>query len=127
MAFNVNGRVQLQGPTNVSQLVSQINRQLSGINARVQISVDTSSLSRLNNFQTAISGLSNSAGIVKNHIDDATKAMIGFGEQAGLASRRFAAFSLAASTMIGFVVATKQGISAALEFQRELVTVAAKS
>lgn len=121
MAFNVNGRIQLQGPTNVSQLVAQINRQLSGINAKVKIDVDSSSLSKLNNFQTAISSISNSSQTIRNGIDDATLAMRGFGEQAGLASKRFAAFSLAAGTMVGFVVAIRQGIGAAVEFQRELV------
>lgn len=50
----------------------------------------------------------------------ATDEFTRFGQQAGLAVRRFAAFTLATSAIFGFGLAIQKGVSKAIEFDKEL-------
>src|SRR5437899_621958 len=60
---------------------------------------------------------------VSGAMNEAAGAAEQFGTQAGLATRRFAAFSLAAGSLIGVVIAFKNSIQDALEFERALVRI----
>lgn len=162
MAFNFVGRLQLVGPTNLGQIVSQINRQLSGIRANININISPNTSARINALNTQLSGLntqlsqvalnaqraqaaltnlatglnnlnsvtlklpsslnsSNSAlSTTATVANDASQGIKQFGEQAGLATRRFLAFSLAAGSLVGIASFFKQGIQNAIEFERQL-------
>jgi hypothetical protein len=162
MAFNFVGRLQLVGPTNLGQIVSQINRQLSGIRANININISPNTSARINALNTQLSGLnaqlsqvslnaqkaqaalanlatglnnlnsvtlklpsslnsSNSAlSTTATVAGEASQGIKQFGEQAGLATRRFLAFSLAAGSLVGIAGFFKQGIQNAIEFERQL-------
>ncbi len=53
--------------------------------------------------------------------EEAASASEEFGKQAGLAARRFAAFSLSAGSVVALVAAIKTGVSSAIEFQSAMV------
>lgn len=55
------------------------------------------------------------------HIELAKNSMKSFGEQAALAARRFAAFSLSAVPMIGIIQGLRSATSEAIAFDREMV------
>ena len=72
-----------------------------------------------------------SLGIPKNDADnlryikvqaaEASTAMEQFGRQSGLAAKRFVAFTLTAGAIITFTSSLKQALTAAVEFDREMV------
>ncbi len=163
MAFNFVGRLQLVGPANVSQIVTQINRQLSGIRANVNIQISPNTAARIgqinnqlatlstqlravaanataataaiNGLGTTLTGLNQSTGTINVNANKAVQSIksIGissqeaatgvaqFGEQAGLATRRFLAFSLAAGSLVAVGNFFRQGIANAIGFERQLV------
>jgi TP901 family phage tail tape measure protein len=59
MAFNIVGQLQLQGPTNVRQVVNQIQSQLRGINAVVNISINSGTASSLGSLNQQLANVRN--------------------------------------------------------------------
>lgn len=112
--FILTAQLKLVAPGNTRQIVAQINRQLQGINANVNIKVNTTSLNNLS------ATLTNTQKVVKKTTSDIEK----FGEQAALAIRRYGAFTLATGGFIKLTQAISAGISEAILFDRELVRVA---
>jgi TP901 family phage tail tape measure protein len=122
-SFVLTANIQLQ-VANLSATVAQIQQQLSKIQANVNINTprgfnqSTSGLQAqvqaVNNISTAYTSSAKAAG-------QARTAAFQFGEQIGLSARRFAAFSVAASAIIGLVRSIHDGVAAAAEFQREMV------
>lgn len=94
MAFQLTGNVVLVPPSNLGQIRSQISGALRG-------------------FSSASGGIA-----------DANKQLENFGRQAGLAARRFVAFSAAAGTLYRFTRAMQSGFREAISFERQLVRIA---
>lgn len=166
MAFNINARINLSGPSNLNQIVNQITSRLRNINASVNLHFSSNALLSLgslnqkltdvnnilkqvaanaitfqqaiNNIAGAVNRLSTAASSsvqsfknitsssnnVTRSVQSGTDAIAEFGEQAGLATRRFLAFSLAAGSIVAFGVAVRQGLREAVQFERELVRLA---
>lgn len=93
MAFQLTGNVVLLPPSNLGQIRSQISGALRG-------------------FGSASGGIA-----------DANKQLENFGRQAGLAARRFVAFSAAAGSLYRFTRALQSGFREAVSFERELVKI----
>ena len=60
---------------------------------------------------------------VSSDVAAATGAIEEFGRQSGLAVKRFLAFSIPTSILLGFTVAIKKGFQGAIDFERELIKI----
>ena len=103
------------------------------LTAQLNVALNTASLKNAAN--TINSQLKDvgavSLGIPKNDADslkqirvqaaEASTAMEQFGRQSGLAAKRFVAFTLTAGAIITFTSSLKQALTAAVEFDREMI------
>jgi len=169
-AFNLTAQINLRGPSNVRNIVSDIRRQLGTVTGDVNLRINpsttrnitslNSALTTLNNnlsattnnannaanairqFGSAISSIGNGAAALNRNLNNtaaaanntatgmtntarqtraASSEMIEFGRTAGLAIRRFTAFSLSAGTIMGLTNAIRKGIDAFIEYDRQFV------
>lgn len=109
-----------------------INAALLKVNASGTAAADTmarlagamkSASGSLGNASGPTTNLSNNIGKVQRQANDAGKSVKNFGEQAGLAARRFIAFSVSATGIIKLSQAIKTGLTEAIAFERELVRI----
>jgi TP901 family phage tail tape measure protein len=165
--FNLTAQINLQGPSNVNVIVSNIKKQLGTISANVNLKIDpasaktvaslNSSLKQLNStLKTTASSATNAADAVRDLLSamrgvsslkiptqisssltnvasssaSAQKALAAsrteieeFGNQAGLAVRRFAAFSTVTSVIYGLTGAISNGISEFIDFDKQLTRI----
>ena len=140
--FNIVAQLQLRGPTNLSSITRDIQRKLSNINVSVNVRMNRqtqasiNSLSQslntvaqnaakaqksINNLNKANATAANAAKQNAQNLQEAATAAQAFGKQSALAVKRFAAFSIGAGIMYGFVNALREGTKAAIDFERELV------
>lgn len=156
--FNIVARLQVAGPNNVRQVARQIQSQLSGIRADVNVRIATGTVQRITNLNNVLGrvaitlrNVATNAGhanrllqqlantivsfrSVNRNINiaprlnqtaaaagNAASQMHVFGEQAALAVRRFAAFAVPTTIFLGLVSAIKEGLSASIEFEKEMV------
>ena len=143
--FNIVAQLQLRGPTNLSSITRDIQRKLSNINVSVNVRMNRqtqasiNSLSQslntvaqnaakaqksINNLNKANATAANAAKQNAQNLQEAATAAQAFGKQSALAVKRFAAFSIGAGIMYGFVNALREGTKAAIDFERELVKIA---
>jgi len=117
MAFVLTAQVILQAPQNASAVVNQINRQLSGLNANVNVQVNP-------NSQKEVAKLNNSVKQIGASAKDAGNTLEAFGKQSALAIRRFGAFVIATVAFRAFISNLKEAFGEAIKFERELVKIA---
>ena len=115
--YNLTVQLNLQGPKNVGQIVNNINKQLGNIQANVNIKTSSQA-------QKAMQGIANSAKQVSSQSQQAATGMEKFGKQAGLAVKRFGAFTAATAVFYGVTRATTQAIDKFIEYDRQLIRVA---
>ena len=115
--YNLTVQLNLQGPKNVQSIVNNINKQLGGINATVNIKTNASAAKQLQN-------LANGAKNAATQATQASNAMEKFGKQAGLAVKRFGAFTAATAIFYGVTRATAQAVDKFIEYDRQLTRVA---
>ncbi len=169
-AFNLTAQINLRGPSNVRNIVSDIRRQLGTISADVNVRINPTNtrniaglsraLADLNNnltatannannaanairqFGAAVSSIGNSAAGLNRNLNNtgaaannaaagmrnvgtqtnaASTEMVEFGRTAGLAVRRFAAFSMSAGVIMGLTNAVRKGVEAFIEYDRQFV------
>ena len=163
-AFNLVAQLQLKGPTNVRQVVSQLNRQLKGIKLNVQISkgiqgqmknlvqdankvkgafdaIGASANKARQQMQqlagsakaasTGITGAAAGANKAAKNVQNlgsqakfAGSKMYELGQDAGIAARRFIAFSAVVSVLYKVTGAIGDATKEAIDFDRELVRIA---
>lgn len=165
--FNLTAQINLQGPSNVNVIVSNIKKQLGTISANVNLKIDPASAktvaslnSSLNQLNLTLKTTSISAKNAADAVRDLLSAMKGvssvkmpaqisssltsvasssasaqkalaasrteieeFGNQAGLAVRRFAAFSTVTSVIYGLTGAISNGISEFIDFDQQLTRI----
>jgi len=168
--FNLTAQINLQGPSNVNVIVSNIKKQLGTISANVDLKIDPASAKTVASLNTSLTQLNstfkNTSASAKNAADavrDLMSAMKGvasvklpnqvaqvssslnkvaassasaqkalaasrteieeFGNQAGLAVRRFAAFSTVTSVIYGLTGAIRGGISEFIDFDKQLTRI----
>ena len=112
--FNLTAQIQLQAPTNVTQVANQIKKQLSGVGAvDVQVKADTRALrganDQLNNFNRAAKNSNKSVSELNRTIAES--------------ARRFSVITVATGTLLGLVNAFKNSVKGAIEFEREVVKI----
>ncbi len=131
----------ISAPININ-IPSSVNNRLNTLNtnlARVNTNLVAIRASGLNASQ-ALTLLANTLGTIKSNAqgitvayknlsnitkaaNNAAGAIHSFGGQAGLAVRRFLAFAAPTSIFLGLVTAIKSGVSAAIDFEKEMTRV----
>ena len=160
-AFNLTAELNLRGPSNIGNVVSNIRRQLGNINANVNVVISANSVRNTTQLNTALQRLNATLVTTRNNVTAATNAfnrfnqtltqfnrtanaqqinnvtrsvnnmgrsaqtastqMEEFGRQSALAVRRFAAFSTVTSVIFGVTNAIKNGVTAFIDYDKELV------
>ena len=142
--FNIVAQLQLQGPSNLSRVVSQIQSKLQNVNAQINFQINKNAAQNVQAASNAANNLSKSSAAATKQVSNLSKASRtagnnaassaknfqqaasaaeSFGKQSALAVKRFAAFTVSAGILGGFVAAMKNGVSAAIDFERELIKV----
>ena len=107
--FSLTAQLQLQAPTNVRQVVNQIQSQLNSVSVNVSVTGAAKTNKQL------------------KQIDDQTKAITSsadkMGKTFGLSIRRFAAFSVATRAVGLFTAKLSNAVDEAIDFQREMIKV----
>ena len=107
MAFNLTAQLNIAlNSASLRAASNQLNTALNS-NTQVKLGIDRNSSSGLKQ--------------IKSQIDESTNAMENFGKQSGLAAKRFAAFSVTAGAFIAFTAAAKEAVSAAIDFDFQMV------
>ena len=143
--FNIVAQLQLRGPTNITSVARDIQRQLSNVNVSINVKTNRSAQTAVNNISNSLSKVSQTAAAANKNLNNLNKtqsqtaatakqsahnlqqaatAAQAFGKQSALAIRRAAAFSVAAGMMYGLANAMRTGVKAAIDFERELVKIA---
>ena len=135
MAFNINAQVILTGPKNIKAVTNQIQQQLQGVNANVNVRVPKKAnqqLNQLNQGMTrtgastkklnqqslqSVQSLNRMGGAARN----AGGAMHMLGKETALTFKRFAAAGIVTATFFRLTSAISEAVPKALEFQREMV------
>ena len=115
--YNLTVQLNLQGPSNVNQIVNNINRQLGNIQANVNVNLPASVASQLAKINRQMQQTSKAA-------NDATNGMERFGRAAGLAIKRFGAFTAATAGFYAITRATQQSLEKFIEFDRQITRIA---
>jgi len=108
--FVLTAQLQLQAPSNVRQVVNQIQSQLAGVNLPVNIQNSNSAIRQINQLQAAT--------------NNATTAAERMGAAFGVSLKRFASFSIATRAVGLFTNGLAGAIKDAIAFERQLIKVA---
>jgi TP901 family phage tail tape measure protein len=111
--FNLTAQLQLQAPTNTSQVVGNIKKQLSGITADVQVKGDAGSLAKINKQMQS----------VNKSADASSRSVSNLNRNLSEAARRFSVITVATGTMLALARAIKNSVGEAIAFERELVKI----
>ena len=111
--FNLTAQLQLQAPTNTSQVVSNIKKQLSNVTANVQVKGDARSLAQINK---QMQGVNKSASA-------SSKSVSNLNRNLSEAARRFSVITVATGTMLALARSIKNAVGEAIAFERELVKI----
>jgi hypothetical protein len=107
MAFNLTANLNVAVNTGaLKAAANQINSTLGSVN-NLKIGTNSATFASIRPL--------------KAQIVESTDAIENFGKQAGFAAKRFAAFSVTAGALIGFVQTIKTAVSTAIDFDREMV------
>ena len=107
--FVLTAQVQLQAPTNTRQVVNQIQRQLSGVNVKVNLQGGQQAAKQVNNLNKA----------TKQATTQATK----MGKAFGASIRRFGAFTIATRAISLFTNGLANATKEAIDFEREMIKI----
>ena len=110
MAFNLTANLNVA--LNTGSLRNAVNQVNSSFNnaSKLKLGIDRESFADI--------------GRVKAQVMEASDSMQQFGYQAGLAAKRFAAFTVTAGSIITLTQTMREAVSAAIDFDREMVRLA---
>ena len=135
-AFNVTMQLQIQGPNNLRPVVSALQNQIKNVKGTINFQVSpttnrnvaalSSNLNALNVSlklnQGAAAATSTAIQGVATNVAKASAGVSSFGQNIGLATRRFLAFQIGAVLAVSKVTdAIRDGVNEALLFQKTLV------
>ena len=107
--FNLTAQIQLQAPKNASQVVNQIQRQLSGVNVNVNVQGGPQATKQVNNLTKA----TNQAATASERLGKTITGSI----------KRYAGMAIATRAVSLFTNTLGSAISEAIDFERELIKV----
>lgn len=94
-AFNLTAQLNLRGPSNIGNIVSDIKRQLGTITGDVKIQVDASSIRNTTQLTSALQTFNNTLAITKTNSNEAERAIKSFIGAMGAANKASASTSSA--------------------------------
>ena len=111
--FNLTAQLNLQAPSNTSQVVGAIQKQLSGITANVKVKGDAGALAKINkqlqNVNKSADSSSRSVGNLNRNLSEA--------------ARRFSVITVATGTMLALARSIKNAVGEAIAFEREMIKI----
>lgn len=116
MAFTLTAAIKLTPPTNLNQIANQIQNRLKNIQANVNVNLPKGAAGQLNNINSQMRNVASSAKNASNFMQE-------FGKSAAASVRRYAGFTIFASSFYALTKAIKGSIDEAISFQRELVKI----
>ena len=111
--FNLTAQIQLQAPRNTPQVVSQIKKQLQGVNVDVTVKANSAQVAKLNKELQGVG----KAG------DASAKSIGRMNTTLAQAARRFSVITVATGSFLALARAMKNSAGRAVEFERELVKI----
>jgi TP901 family phage tail tape measure protein len=135
---NIKATIDVKYDPKLAPNITKLNAAFTAFNTTLANTTSSanSAASALGNLSTAVTGVKTpklntslnattvATAKVKKVMTETTNAVTSFGHAAGLAVRRFAGFSLATGIILGFGMKIKEGISAAIDFQHQIVRLA---
>jgi TP901 family phage tail tape measure protein len=125
--FNVVPQIDRSG---ISKAADQIQRELGDRRVKFGVDFDSRSVGTINSLRAGLRGLDGEATRAATSMRtvgrvtvDASNFMENLATQAGLATRRFAAFTIAAGTMIRFGHAIRDAVTEAVDFDRMMTKI----
>jgi hypothetical protein len=86
-AFNLTAQLNLRGPSNIRQIVSDVKKQIGTITGEVKLKIDTSSINNTSRLNQALQSLNTNLANVSNNAQNASAAIRNFGQSvSGLGS-----------------------------------------
>jgi len=119
MAFDLRAQLRLQAPplADVARVIARVNAQLArGLHGNINVSISGAQLHAAQAMGTALKNIGTQA-------KSSSTSVKNFGEQMGLAARRYSAFAIAAGGFIKLISAFKSSLTDALKFNRELIKI----
>jgi TP901 family phage tail tape measure protein len=107
--FVLTAQLQLQAPSNVRQVVQQIQNQLNNVRVDVQVQGAQQAQRQLNQVTAST--------------NDAANAATRLGRSFGLSIKRFAAFSIATRAVSLFTSTLSKAVEESIAFERELIKI----
>lgn len=111
--FNLTAQLHLQAPTNTGAVITQIRRQLKGVEVDVKVKSNVATLSKtskeLQRIDKSARSSAKSMGQLNRTLSDA--------------ARRFSVITVATGTMLTLARAFKNSVGEAIAFERELVRI----
>ena len=118
--FNLTAQLSLAPPTNVPQIVRQVNSQLQGITMQINPNVNAKSLNQAN---TAVQKVGVSAKVTSKNLNTAAGSANSLGSALGAAARRFASITLATGFFLALTRALGSAVGRSIEFEREMLKI----
>ena len=115
--YNLTVQLNLQGPSNVNSVVNNLKRQLSGINANVNVQLPNNAIRQIAQVNKSLKQTARDANV-------AASGMEKFGKAAGLAVKRFGAFTAATAGFYAITRATQQSLQKFVEFDKQITRIA---
>jgi len=112
-SFNLTAQIQLQAPSNTSQVIGQIQKQLKGVTVDVNVRSNARQVAQLNKELQSVNkagqGAARSVGKLNSSL-----------AQAGV---RFSVIAAASGTLFAFTRSLKNSVKEAVEFEKELIKI----
>ena len=115
--YNLTVQLNLQGPSNVNSVVNNLKKQLSGINANVNVQLPNNAIRQIAQVNKSLQQTAKDANV-------AASGMEKFGQAAGLAVKRFGAFTAATAGFYAITRATQQSLQKFVEFDKQITRIA---
>ena len=112
-AFNLTAQLQLQAPTNTSQIANQISKDLNGITVDVQVKTNPRQMAAAN---SQMQGLSKATQQSANNMGNLNRSL-------SEAARRFSVITIATGSLLALTRSIKNAFGEAIEFERQLIKV----
>jgi len=116
--FVLTAQLQVQAPTNLTQVRRQIQQQLSNVTINPQINTQA-----LANFQNQLNNTNKAAQNANKNLRNASRSASSLGASLGAAARRFASITLATGAFLALARGISEAFGRAIEFERELIKI----
>jgi TP901 family phage tail tape measure protein len=116
MPFTLTAALKVTPPSNINKIVADINRKLKSVNVDINLGLPANAQRQLAGVSTEIKKIGTASKQTKTYVES-------LGTSAAASVRRFAGFTIFASTFYSLSRAIKDSLGEAISFQREVVKI----